>query len=76
MDKHGIKALEFNGVNFAERKYTYHASEVEENTSTDTADEPVKKTKSLGKYIDEAPTGVLMGLIIGTVALYDSLSSN
>ena len=32
--------------------------------------------KSIGKYIDEAPTGVLIGVIIAVVALADSTSSN
>ena len=42
----------------------------------ETEGKPEKKTKSIGEYIDKAPTGVLIGIIIAAVAIADSTSSN
>ena len=76
LNKYGIKAFELNGVNLTEEHYVYHAAEGENGTVSETTEENKKQTKSIGKYIDEAPTGVLIGVIIAVVALADSTSSN
>ena len=75
LNKYGVKALELNGVDFAEEYYVYHGAETDPEVAADT-DKPKKKTKSLGEYIDKAPAGVLIGIVIATVALVDSTSSN
>ena len=79
LNKYGIKAIELNGINYTDDNYIYNATEadtevVTENTK-ETIDEPKKKTKGLTHYINKAPTGVLIGIIIGVVALVDSTSS-
>ena len=71
-----MKALELNGVDFAEEYYVYHGTETDPEAAAETTDKPKKKTKSLGEYIDKAPAGVLIGIVIVTVALADSTSSN
>lgn len=84
INKLGIKTLVLNGIDFTDKYYVYHATEEEaEETETETTDMPnettdvpKKKTKSFGKYIDQAPTGVLIGIVILTVALVDSTSSS
>ncbi len=75
LNKYGVKALELNGVDFAEEHYVYHGAETDPEVPADT-DKQEKKTKSLGEYIDKAPTGVLIGIVIATIALADSTSSN
>ncbi len=75
VNRFGIKNFELNGINFTDKHYVYHATETETETETETTDEPKKKTKSFGKYIDKAPTGVLIGVVILAVALVDSTSS-
>ena len=79
LNKYGIKAIELNGINYTDDNYIYNATEadtevVTENTK-ETIDEPKKKTKGLTHYINKDPTGVLIGIIIGVVALVDSTSS-
>ena len=73
-NKLGIKTIELNGVDFTDEYYVYHGAETE--TETETEGEPKKKTKSIAKYIDKAPTGVLIGIVILGVALVDSTSSS
>jgi len=70
INKFGVKTFELNGIDFTDKYYVYHATEAE------ATEEPKKKTKSIGKYIDKAPTGVLIGVVILTIALADSTSSN
>ena len=76
LNKYGVKALELNGVDFAEEYYVYHGAETDPEVAAETTDKPKKKTKSLGEYIDKAPTGVLIGIVIATIAIADSTSSN
>ena len=71
-----MKALDLDGVDFAEERYVYHGAETDQEAAAETTDKPKKKTKSLGEYIDKAPTGVLIGIAIATIALADSTSSN
>ena len=66
----GLKTFELNGADLTDEYYVYHGAE------TETEGKPEKKTKSIGEYIDKAPTGVLIGIIIAAVALADSTSSN
>jgi len=75
LNKYGVKALELNGIDFAEEHYVYHGAETDPEAA-ETTEKPKKKTKSLGEYIDKAPTGVLIGIAIATIALADSTSSN
>ena len=70
----GLKNFELNGADLTDEYYVYHGAETE--TETETEGEPEKKTKLIGEYIDKAPTGVLIGIIIAAVALADSTSSN
>ena len=72
INKFGVKTFELNGIDFTDKYYVYHATEAE----AEATEEPKKKTKSIGKYIDKAPTGVLIGVVILTIALADSTSSN
>ena len=77
INKFGIKTLVLNGIDFTDKYYVYHATEEEaEEAEAETTDAPKKKTKSFGKYIDQAPAGVLIGIVILTVALVDSTSSS
>ena len=76
INKFGIKTLELNGIDFTDKYYVYHASEAETEEVEPATDESKKKTKSIGKYIDAAPAGVLIGIVILTVALVDSTSSS
>ena len=69
-NRRGLKTFELNGADLTDEYYVYHGAE------TETEDKPEKKTKSIGDYIDKAPTGVLIGIIIAAVALADSTSSN
>ena len=66
----GLKTFEINGADLTDEYYVYHGAE------TETEGEPEKKTKSIGEYIDKAPTGVLIGIIIAAVALVDSTTSS
>ena len=68
----GLKTFELNGADLTDEYYVYHGAEAE----TEAEGEPEKKTKSIGEYIDKAPTGVLIGIIIAAVAIADSTSSN
>ena len=68
----GLKTFELNGADLTDEYYVYHGAE----TETETEGKPEKKTKSIGEYIDKAPTGVLIGIIIAAVAIADSTSSN
>ena len=70
----GLKTFELNGADLTDEYYVYHGAETE--TETETEGKPEKKTKSIGEYIDKAPTGVLIGIIIAAVAIADSTSSN
>ena len=72
----GLKTFELNGADLSDEYYVYHGAETETETETETEGEPKKKTKSITKYIDKAPTGVLIGLVILVVALVDSTSSS
>jgi len=74
INKFGVKTFELNGIDFTDKYYVYHATEAE--AEAEATEEPRKKTKSIGKYIDKAPTGVLIGVVILTIALADSTSSN
>ena len=74
INKFGVKTFELNGIDFTDKYYVYHATEAE--AEAEATEEPKKKTKSIGKYIDKAPTGVLIGVVILTIALADSTSSN
>ena len=80
LNKYGIKAIELNGINYIDDNYIYNATEADTEVVTEnaeeTVDEPKKKTKGLTHYINKAPTGVLIGIIIGVVALVDSTSSS
>ena len=76
INKYGIKTFKLNGIDFTDKYYVHHATETETETETETTDEPKKKTQSIGKYIDKAPTGVLIGIVILTVALADGIHSN
>ena len=76
LNEHGIKAIELNGVNYALDDYVYHANEAETDTNSENVDEQEKKSKPLTHYINKAPTGVLIGVAIGVIALVDSLSSS
>ncbi len=78
INKYGIKTFDINGINITENHEVFHAAEAEEEEEeeAETKDNANKKTKSIGKYIDKAPTGVLIGIVILTVALADSTSSN
>ena len=76
VNEYGIKALELNGVNYAWDEYAYHANEAETDTNSENEDEQKKKSKPLTHYINKAPTGVLIGVAIGVIALVDSLSSS
>ena len=71
-NRYGLNNFELNGVDLTDEYYVYHGAE----TDVETTGEPEKNTKSIGKYIDAAPTGVLIGIIIAVVALADSTSSN
>ena len=66
----GLKTFELNGADLTDEYYVYHGAE------TETEGEPEKKTKSMGDYIDKAPTGVLIGIVIAAVALVDSTTSS
>ena len=66
----GLKTFELNGADLTDEYYVYYGAE------TETEGEPEKETKSIGEYIDKAPTGVLIGIIIAAVAIADSTSSN
>ena len=68
----GLKTFELNGADLTDEYYVYHGAE----TETETEGKPEKKTKSIGEYIDKAPTGVLIGIIIAAVALVDSTTSS
>ena len=72
----GLKTFELNGADLTDEYYVYHGAETETETETETEGKPEKKTKSIGEYIDKAPTGVLIGIIIAAVAIADSTSSN
>ncbi len=76
INKFGVKTFELNGIDFTDKYYVYHATEAEAEAEAEATEEPKKKTKSIGKYIDKAPTGVLIGVVILTIALADSTSSN
>ena len=66
----GLRTFELNGADLTDEYYVYHGAE------TETEGKPEKKTKSIGEYIDKAPTGVLIGIIIAAVAIADITSSN
>jgi hypothetical protein len=76
LNKFGVKAFELNGIDFTDEYYVYHAAESDSEIAAETTEEPKEKTKSIGKYIDKAPTGVLIGIIIVGIALADSTSSS
>ena len=69
-NRRGLKTFELNGADLTDEYYVYYGAE------TETEGEPEKKTKSIGEYIDKAPTGVLIGIIIAAVALVDSTTSS
>ena len=70
----GLKTFELNGADLTDEYYVYHGAETEKETETE--GKPEKKTKSIGEYIDKAPAGVLIGIVIAAVAIADSTSSN
>lgn len=73
MNNHGLQALELNGIDYAHYDSIYHATEDSAKTNNGTETQPLPERVEQPKKKLEIPLGVIIGGLIGILAVASGL---